>query len=198
MELTPAERATLRLLADTVIPRTGDPKEPLGGSASDLGIDALMERAIQDYQPPDVQKDFLTLLRAVESPLMNLVLAGRPVRFSELDAEARTEYILNWSKSLLAVKRRGFHAVKRLSEFLYYSALVDGRNPNWPGIGYDPPDDAERARQRTPPELRIEPMALDTNLPEATVEADLAVVGSGAGGAVIAATAAAQASGCPE
>ncbi len=187
MELTPTQRATLRLLADTIVPRTGDPKEPLGGSASDLGVDVLMEQAIRDYQPEDVQNDFLTLVNAVESPLMNIVLAGRPVRFSRLSPEERTEYILNWTKSLLAVKRRGFHAVKRLSEFLYYSALVDGRNPNWPGIGYDAPDDAERALHRTPPELRIDPLAVAA---ETTLETDLVVVGSGAGGAVIAAVAA--------
>ncbi len=187
MELSESERATLRLLADTIVPRTGDPREPLGGSASDLGVDALMTQAIRDYQPEDVQRDFVTLLRAVESPLMNLVLAGRPVRFSRLDPEQRTRYLLDWSKSLLAVKRRGFHAVKRLAAFLTYTALVDGRNPKWPGIGYDPPDDAERARHRTPPELRIEPMALDS---EATLETDLAVIGSGAGGSVIAAKAA--------
>src|SRR3989304_4018125 len=89
LELSPGERETLRLLADTIVPRTGDPREPLGGSASDLGVDPLIAQAIQDYQPPDVQKQFLLLLRAVESPLMNLVLAGRPVRFRNLSAGGR-------------------------------------------------------------------------------------------------------------
>ena len=188
LELSPGERETLRLLADTIVPRTGDPREPLGGSASDLGVDPLIAQAIQDYQPPDVQKQFLLLLRAVESPLMNLVLAGRPVRFRNLSAEGRERYLKAWTRSRLGLKRRGFHAVKRFTAFLYYTALgPDGRNPNWPAIGYDPPDDVERARHRTSPELRIEPMAVDA---DATVDTDLAVIGSGAGGAVIAAKAA--------
>src|SRR5881296_3013789 len=84
MEFSEAERATLRLLADTIVPRTGDPAEPLGASASDLGVDALAAQAIRDYQPPDVQRQFLQLLRAVENPAVNLLLTGRPARFSSL------------------------------------------------------------------------------------------------------------------
>ena len=188
LELSTDERETLRLLADTIVPRTGDPVEPLGGSASDLGVDALIAQAIRDYQPPDVQRDFHLLLRTVESRLMNLVLTGRPARFRNLAPDARERYFLGWARSRLGVKRRGFHAVKRLTEFLYYTALTDdGRNRSWPAIGYDPPDDAERARHRTPPELRIEPMAVER---ETTIETDLAVIGSGAGGSVIAAKAA--------
>src|SRR3990172_3174196 len=68
LELSSGERETLRLLADTIVPRTGDPSEPLGGSASDLGVDALIAQAIRDYQPPDVQKQFLLLLLPVQSP----------------------------------------------------------------------------------------------------------------------------------
>ncbi len=133
LELSPGERETLRLLADTIVPRTGDPREPLGGSASDLGVDALMAQSIRDYQPPDVQRQFRLLLRAVESPWMNLVLTGRPVRYRNLSPEAREQYLLAWTRSRLGLKRRGFHAVKRLAGFLYFAALgEDGRNRNWP------------------------------------------------------------------
>ena len=38
------------------------------------------------------------------------------------------------------VKRRGFQAVKRLVLFLTYAkALKEGRNPNWPALGYVAP-----------------------------------------------------------
>src|SRR3972149_6829429 len=152
LELSPGERETLRLLADTIVPRTGDPREPQGGSASDLGVDALIAQAIRNHQPPDVQRQFRLLLRAVESPLMNLVLAGRPVRFRNLPPEDRERYLKAWTRSRLGLKRRGFHAVKRFTAFLYYTALgPDGRNPNWPAIGYDPPGDGERGRESTRP-----------------------------------------------
>jgi len=188
VELSGAERVTLRHLADTIVPRTGDAGEPLAGSASDLGVDALAARAILEYQPPDVQRQFRQLLRAVESPVLNLLLTGRPARFRELSPEAREAYVLGWARSRLGVKRRGFHAIKRLVAFLYYTALTDdGRNRNWPALAYPGPDDAGRETRHTPPDLVLVPMAVDR---ETTIGTDLAVIGSGAGGAVIAATAA--------
>jgi len=188
VELSNVERVTLRLLADTIVPRTGNTWEPLAGSASDLGVDDLAAKAISEYQPPDVQRQFRRLLRAVESPAMNLLLTGRPQRFRDLSPEAREAYVTGWARSRLGVKRRGFHAIKRLVAFLYYSALTDdGRNRNWPALAYPPPDDAGREARHTPPDLVLVPMAMDR---ETTVETDLAVIGSGAGGAVIAATAA--------
>src|SRR5436309_5924980 len=188
MEFSEAERATLRLLADTIVPRTGDPAEPLGASASDLGVDALAAQAIRDYQPPDVQRQFLQLLGAVENPAVNLLLTGRPARFSSLTPEGREAYLLAWSRSRVPVKRRVFHSVQRLIVFLYYASLTgEGRNPAWPAIGYEPPDDAAQGTHRTPPDLVLRPMPVGG---ETVVETDLAVIGSGAGGAVIAATAA--------
>ena len=183
MELTTRERESLHLLADTIVPRT---EGPLAASASDLGVPELAAEAIAKL-PTDVQRQFRQLLRTVENPALNLLLSGRPVRFSRLSPEAREEYLRSWARSLLAVKRRGFHAIKRLATFLYYAGLPDGRtNPTWPHIGYRTPDDAERATHGTPPELRIQPMNVDGDI----LETDLAVVGSGAGGAVIAAHAA--------
>ena len=184
MEFASKERETLRALADAIVPRTAG---PLAASASDLGVPDLAAQAIAEL-PADVQRQFRQLLRAVESPPLNLILTGRPVAFSRLGPEAREEYLRSWARSRLAVKRRGFHAIKRLACFLYYAAVPDGKtNPTWPAIGYRGPDDVERAAHGTPPELRIEPMKPEADF---EVETDLAVVGSGAGGAVIAAHAA--------
>ncbi|TLZ58024.1 MAG: gluconate 2-dehydrogenase subunit 3 family protein, partial [Methanobacteriota archaeon] len=182
VELSNVERVTLRLLADAIVPRTGNTWEPLGGSASDLGVDDLAARAIQEYQPPDIQRQFRQLLKAVDSPATNLLLMGRPLRFRELGTDAREAYVVNWARSRLGVKRRGFHSIKRLIAFLYYSALTDdGRNRNWPALAYPGPDEAGREGRHTPPDLILVPTAVNR---ETTIETDLAVVGSGAGGAV--------------
>src|SRR5436309_2047950 len=109
--LSNSERVTLRLLADTIVPRTGDPSEPLGASASDLGVDALVEKAIVEYLPLDVQRQFRQLLRAVESPALNFLLTGRPIRFGGLTPERREAYVLAWARSRLGIKRRGFHGI---------------------------------------------------------------------------------------
>src|SRR2546425_3288754 len=71
VELSNVERVTLRLLADAIVPRTGNTWEPLGGAASDLGGGDLPARAVQEHQPPDHQRHFRPLLKAGDSPPTN-------------------------------------------------------------------------------------------------------------------------------
>src|SRR3990170_4894917 len=151
MDLPAKERESLRMLADTIVPRTDG---PLAASASDLGVPALAEQAIANV-PPTVQEEFRTLLHAVENPALNLLLTGRPVRFSGLSSQAREAYLKSWAHSRMGVKRRGFHSIKRLVCGLYYSAVEDGGNRAWPAMGYAPPDDGGT----TPPDLRLHPLA---------------------------------------
>jgi choline dehydrogenase-like flavoprotein len=185
---SPKERETLRALCDTIVPRISrepDPAGLYGRPASSLQLDGDIARIVSMYLPEEQRADFHRLLRTVENPLLNLVLTGRPSRFTRLPAAARERYLLGWAHSRLPVKRQGFHAIKRLTEFLNYAKLPDGlTNPNWPGIGYAGPDDAERARYGHPDELKIAPFVPEK---ETTLHADVCVVGSGAGGAVIAA-----------
>jgi len=89
MELTAKERESLRVLADTIVPRT---EGPLAASASDLGVPELAAQAIAKL-PEDVQRQFRQLLRAVENPALNLLLRGRPSRFHRLDLDAREAYL---------------------------------------------------------------------------------------------------------
>jgi choline dehydrogenase-like flavoprotein len=187
-QLTSRERSTLRLFADTLLPSLQVRSDPEGfyrRSASDLGVDADVARIAESYLLSADRAGFRRILRAVESPLVNLVLTGRPSRFSSLSAERREAYLLNWARSRVSLKRLGFQAVKRLVLFVSYAkALADGQNPNWISIGYEPPDPAERSRHRHPVELRLDPLHPSG---EVTLETDVCVVGSGAGGSVIAA-----------
>ena len=77
----------------------------------------------------------------------------------------------------------GIHTLRGLALSLFYALpdLGTGRNPSWDAIGYPGP-------RRHPPE---EPKPLAVRRPEAgaeamTIEADVCVVGSGAGGGVVA------------
>ncbi len=191
--LTKGECDTLRVLADTLVPSLGVDPDPSGfyaRKASDFGVDADVARIIESYVSAEQRADFRRLLRTLENPGLNLLLAGTPQRFSAMTPQARERYLLGWAHSRLGVKRRGFHAVKRLVVFLAYAkVLEDGLNPNWPAIGYAAPDPGERARHRHPDALRIEPLRPST---ETSFEADVCVVGSGAGGSVIAARLAAH------
>jgi choline dehydrogenase-like flavoprotein len=88
--------------------------------------------------------------------------------------------------SRLPVLRQAFQALKRPALFLNYSASTAGSNPNWTDLGYDP-------KVSTPPPRPkpIRPVTIDRDV---ELTADVVVVGSGAGGAVIAAELAASGS----
>ncbi len=186
--MTPEERHTLRILADTIVPAINVPEDPDGfyrRKASDIGVDEDVARIIETYVPPKQRSDFRRFLRTIESPALNLLLAGLPGRFSRMPQGARERYLLSWAHSLLPIKRRGFHSAKRLIAFLAYSkVLEDGRNPNWSAMGYAAPESASRALHRHPMDLRIEPIQPSAEL---SLDADVCVIGSGAGGSVIAA-----------
>jgi len=188
--LSSKERATLRLLADALVPAVpveSDPDGFYGRRASDLAIDEDVARIIEGYVSPEQRADFRRLLRTIESPWANLLLSGRPHRFSSVShaERERERFLLAWAHSRLGIKRQGFHAVKRLVLFLTYAkALESGVNPNWPSIGYDGPHPHVSQPTRDPSDVSIESLRPAN---ETSLEADVCVVGTGAGGSVIAA-----------
>jgi len=185
--LAPSERASLRLLADALVPSLDVPDDPDGffaRKATDFEVDEDVARIIESYVSPKDRADFRRLLRTIESPALNLLLSGRPRAFAAMGSAEREGYLRGWAHSRLAVKRRGFHAIKRLILFLNYAKTSpSGRNPNWSAIGYDAPS-AERKPDRKSDDLRIVPILPER---ETTLDADVCVVGSGSGGAAIAA-----------
>src|SRR3989454_5562218 len=186
--LSPEERLTLRHLADALVPSVtveSDPDGFYGRRASDLAIDDDVARIIESYVSPDQRADFRRLLRTIESSWANLLLSGRPHRFSAGTQADRERFLLGWAHSRLGIKRQGFQAVKRLVLFLTYAkALKSGVNPNWPSIGYAAPQPRASQAARGPSEFSIESLRPAN---ETSLEADVCVVGTGAGGSVIAA-----------
>src|SRR3989442_6275599 len=187
-KLSQRERATLRALADTLVPSLAvnpDHDGFYGRKASDLGVDVDVARIVEAFLSPDRRSGFRRVLQTVASPGLNRLLSGHPHRFSDLDDVNRERYLLAWSRSRLRIKRQGFQAVKRLVVFLAYAkALEDGRNPNWRGIGYDGPNSSDQRERESSEDFRIAPLRPER---ETTLETDVCVIGSGAGGSVIAA-----------
>src|SRR3989449_1544369 len=150
-----------------------------------FAIDDDVARIIERYVSPDQRADFRRLLRTIESPWANLLLSGRPHRFSSGTQAERERFLLAWAHSRLGIKRQGFQAVKRLVLFLTYAkALESGVNPNWPSIGYAAPPPRVSQAAREPSHVSIECLRPKG---ETSLEADVCVVGTGAGGSVIAA-----------
>jgi choline dehydrogenase-like flavoprotein len=156
-------------------------------SATSFGVDKEIERVILEDFTDGQRRDILRLLRAFESPILNLVLNLSPRKFSELNEKERERYLLRYAKSSIALKRTSFQALKRLVGFTAYGYVPPGQdaNPNWEAIGYKP-------RQVVVSQVPGEDISdLRSVVPERegqVFECDICIVGSGAGGAVMAET----------
>jgi choline dehydrogenase-like flavoprotein len=181
--LSVAERTTLLWVCGALFPRleagAGDESQLFAADALSLGVPAAMEEALAAV-PEEQVKDFRLLLRALDNSVFVLGFAGKPKPFRSLRTEDRERVLLAMATSSLPLARKGFQAVKRLAAFLFYSLMDEQRvNPTWRGIGYTPSAN-EPARQAA---LRLTNITTPVHL-----DADVCIVGSGAGGGVVAAT----------
>jgi choline dehydrogenase-like flavoprotein len=167
------QREVLRAIADTVVPsleRDEDPDGFWGRAGSDVGAHEAVAEAIA--QMPELQREGLERL------------LGGLARMGFLSASRRSrEQLLRNLAGLGPEAAAGGQALAGLSLFFAYS-MPDpqtGLNPFWCTFGYPGPSAAAPE-----PSKAVAPLAPDGD--DAVYEADAVVVGSGAGGGVIAAT----------
>ena len=170
------ERASIAELAETFV---------RGGSVrrANLAADALRRAA-----DPAQVRQLRLVLGLLESPAANLLLSGRPVAFRDRSPADRERVLLGWANSRLPLRRSAFQAFRKLLTFLAYADPGPSGSPNplHAAIGYlpdRPPVTAQLASIR-PLDVHGLPTAPDEPL---VLVADVIVVGSGAGGGVIAA-----------
>ncbi|MCS6909699.1 MAG: FAD-dependent oxidoreductase [Anaerolineales bacterium] len=181
--LTDSQFATLTALCDTLVPsieRSDDPHGFWKRKASDLDVPRLVARAVRDLQSDEQQREFKQLLDYLERPFMAGVLTGHFKSFVQLTPKQRERVLQRWAVSPLPQLRRAFQALKRLTTALFYSAPDEsGANPNHAALGYAVP-----ARQ---PAESPSLLPLISPTTETALDCDVVVVGSGAGGSVVAA-----------
>ncbi len=182
MVLDERQRDTLKQVCDVFVPSLDDATEFYRRPASQMNVHGLIESAMEGSLQPSNAESLERVLRIFDSRAYNLVLTGRPSRFTSMSPDQKERYLRGWRDSSVPIKRSAFQALKRLSCFLSYASTEPtGSNPNWPEIGYPgPPADlpAELAG-----DLVIRPVPVDGDL---ALTCDAVVVGSGAGGSVIA------------
>jgi choline dehydrogenase-like flavoprotein len=185
--LTAAQTRTLEAICDALLPGTPPPAGEVDAdgyyarSARDLDVARQMAETLSEASP-ETKADFKKLLDTLNRPLMGMLLAGKPRGFAQLPPAAREAALRKMSTSSLAELRQGFQAVKRLAGFIYYAAPnADGVNPNWARLGYAPPAPPP-SPEAAPKRIRTLPVTGET-----TLTADAVVVGSGAGGGLVAA-----------
>ncbi len=168
--------STLAAVAEAFVPGDAERRARLAVDALAAGTD-----------PDDIAR-LRRALRLFEIRFVNLVLAGRPARFADMSPADRERYLLGWATSRIKDRRVAFQALKRLLCFLAYADPgADGTNPRLDRIGYVPDLDVLTDEPTTiRPEL-ITWTAADGGRPSTvTLEADVVIVGSGAGGGVVA------------
>jgi choline dehydrogenase-like flavoprotein len=168
-----AERAILSAVCDTVVPsieRDRDPDGLWGRKASDIGVDVMAAELIEAIPDPVMKGGIAQLLQALGQ--MGITRATQPSR----------EQILRNVSLSSPEAAGGVAALVGMTLFLHYGAPdpATGQNPNWKTFGYpgpiSPPPQVEKP-------LRIH----EPGGSEESLDADVVIVGSGSGGAVIAA-----------
>lgn len=181
--LSSAERGTLALLCDTLVPalEAAPDEDPrlMGLSAAHLNLGAIVEQALGGTLDEDGQKEVQQFLRMLEQPAFNGVTAGVWGMFSGLTLEGRTRLLYAFSAHPLSPVRRAFAGLSRLVLSLFYSLDLPEAppNPTHAVLGYQ-----RSAQPGRPEEHPIELMSVD----DRPISCDVLVVGSGAGGGVAA------------
>jgi choline dehydrogenase-like flavoprotein len=176
--LDETRRRTLEALCDTIVPPVdydGDDETLrafMARAASDMGVAAQIEGLMAQAMLPEEIEGFGQLLDG----LAQADFAGLPL-------EVRTQVLKQVAASAPEAKL-GVKVFKNLT-LLFFYALPDehGRNPNWEALGYPGPVSAPPSADEAPKTIDVESLSGA----EATITADVCVVGSGAGGGVLAA-----------
>ena len=159
--------ALVAALADTLIPALDN--------AGDGDVAAFRRRAASDLGVADLLAPALTA--GQEALLTELARRG----FADLDLAARTAALHDVGGD--SAHRQALRELKLGVMGIFYALPgEDDRNPNWSALGFPGPASAPPSAAQAPKTIAIE--RLDG---PATITADVCVIGSGAGGAVIAA-----------
>ena len=172
----------LAAVCETLVPsiaRADDPGGIFATGARAGGHDRSRGTRLIGSVPDPRDRDRLKLLlRMLDNRLVNLLFAGRFAPFTAMRPGAREAVLRGYSRSHLALRRAGFQALKRLVHVAHYCWPVNGRHPAWDANRYPGP-----LRE---PASAIDPLPTLTIDRDTVLDCDVVVVGSGAGGGVVA------------
>src|SRR5947199_5061792 len=183
--LTTDEFSVLEAVCETLLPSFEPPEGSsevaaayYHRSALDLNVAQLVAETLS-FENEQAKADFRKLVGLLSSPAAGLMLAGIPRPFKALSQEKREKYLIAMANSPMGQLRQGYQSIKRLSGFVFFAAPdTTGVNPNWKALDYQAP---------APPPVDVpQPIKPLKITEDTTLEADVVVIGSGAGGGLVA------------
>ena len=194
-ELSDTQRTVLRALCDTYVPSIKVADDPTGfwaRTASDLGVDRALANVLANNVPPELRAALLGLLDAlaaqgfVKAPqgqrekMLAQISGSSPEAAGGLSFYEKQTMLLNYGLPEGPVPDPVL--VTYGSPHFMTADSPRGQNPNWDVMGYPGPASI--------PHPNDPDVCYRTVVPQGdrlTLEADVCIAGSGAGGAVIAA-----------
>ncbi|MFI6937728.1 GMC family oxidoreductase [Streptomyces sp. NPDC050418] len=172
MQLDSRQQAALTAICDTFAPGDGAAIP----SAGAIGAVPLAEALVRALPRASERKQLATLLSLWDSRLAGLLLGTGGRRYSTLPPAAREQLMLRLGDASSARKRVLFQALRGLATSAYLLAPGEnGTSPVWEAIGYPGP----LGTLPDAPRPRLSPL---TPTADTTLDCDVVVVGSGAGG----------------
>jgi choline dehydrogenase-like flavoprotein len=180
--LTRRQREVLAAVCDTLVPEFAVDRDAHGFYATGAQSTRTVERVEQligALQDPSDRLRLGLLLSALDSRLVNLLLSHRWGRLPRLSRHEREAVLRSWAHSRIPLRRAGFQALKRLTHVSYLCwPTEDGGHPAWQAVGHPGP--------LPHPQESTDALPTLTTAGDTTLECDVVVVGSGAGGGVAA------------
>ena len=171
MDLSPRQWRALEAICDTFAPgANGTP------GATAMGVPRALWDAVALNPREAERKQVAQLLSLWDTHLLTALGGGGLSRFSELPPERRERVLRSWCDSRVSQRRAAFQALRKGALLFYYMVPgANGRSPVWDQIGYAGP----LGRNPDAPPKALRPLAVER---DTTLECDVCVVGSGAGG----------------
>ncbi len=190
MKLNDKQKQILKIICDTFTEDLtnvkNDKNQPLLHQNMPNLIDSILFSL--ESLPIAKQNEFKQLLDLMGSFYLGLTWFGPLKSFDKLSPNKRIDLLISWSKSMISPLRNAFNSLRKLVTLCYYSAVNEnGINPQWEKIKYPNPPRKEILKPYKTDGLITKKVQKDTRL-----TCDVVIIGSGAGGGVVAATLAAK------